>query len=208
MNTGSRADPVANRGVPSRGQAIGIATELLAEVGSRLAHVLRAGNVAASLAGLFSEAEAELLVAAATLHDIGYAPRIAATGYHSLDGGLYLRRIGLSERLAGLVAHHSLAYLNAPDHGIVLTDWFPRETGLLADALIFADMHAAPDGRHIHHEDRFADIAGRHAYPNTGHRLELLREAVRRISQAAQEAGVPVLDLRSEAVLGRGGIPA
>lgn len=194
--------------VPNRAQAIGIATDLLRDVGTRLDHVLRAGSVAAGLAGLFDDAEAELLVAAATLHDIGYAPRIAATGYHSLDGGLYLRRMGLSERLAGLVAHHSLAYLNAPDHGINLTDWFPREHGLLADSLIFADMHAAPDGRHIHHEDRFADIAGRHAYPRTALRLELLRAAVQRVARAAQEAGLPVLDLRSEAVLGRGGIPA
>jgi HD superfamily phosphodiesterase len=35
-------------------------------------------------------ADAHLLEAAAWLHDIGYAPDLAATGLHSLDGARYL----------------------------------------------------------------------------------------------------------------------
>jgi hypothetical protein len=34
------------------------------------------------------------LVAAAWLHDIGYAPGLAETGFHPLDGARYLRRQG------------------------------------------------------------------------------------------------------------------
>ncbi|WP_435878530.1 HD domain-containing protein [Streptomyces halstedii] len=34
---------------------------------------------------------AGLLVAAATLHDVGYAPQLAATGFHPLDGARFLR---------------------------------------------------------------------------------------------------------------------
>ena len=47
-----------------------------------------------------------LLVAAAYLHDIGYAPELEDTGFHPLDGARWLRAHG-HERLAGLVAHHS-----------------------------------------------------------------------------------------------------
>ena len=36
-------------------------------------------------------ADADLIEAAAWLHDIGYAPGLAATGLHPLDGGRYLR---------------------------------------------------------------------------------------------------------------------
>ena len=36
-------------------------------------------------------ADADLLEAAAWLHDIGYAPSLVATGFHPLDGARYLR---------------------------------------------------------------------------------------------------------------------
>ena len=38
------------------------------------------------------------LVAAAWLHDIGYAPELVETGFHPLDGARYLRREGLMNR--------------------------------------------------------------------------------------------------------------
>ena len=58
-------------------------------------------------------------MAAATLHDVGYSPRIAQTGFHPLDGALHLRSIGLSERLCSLVAHHSEADMLAAQHGVL-----------------------------------------------------------------------------------------
>lgn len=41
----------------------------------------------------------EVLVAAAWLHDIGYALRLAATGFHPLDGAKFLRTEGAKQRL-------------------------------------------------------------------------------------------------------------
>jgi HD superfamily phosphodiesterase len=53
---------------------------------------------------------AELLQAAGVLHDVGCAPRIAATGFHPLDGARFLRdEHGADERLVRLVASHSFA---------------------------------------------------------------------------------------------------
>jgi hypothetical protein len=41
----------------------------------------------------------EVLVAAAWVHDIGYAPELLATGFHPLDGARYLTGLGVPERV-------------------------------------------------------------------------------------------------------------
>jgi HD superfamily phosphodiesterase len=51
------------------------------------------------------------LVAAAWLHDIGYAPDLVETGFHPLDGARYLRRAGVDGPVVGLVAYHSCAQI-------------------------------------------------------------------------------------------------
>ena len=56
----------------------------------RWAHVQGVAARARGLAPVLG-ADADLLEAAAWLHDIGYAPDLAATGLHQLDGGRYLR---------------------------------------------------------------------------------------------------------------------
>jgi HD superfamily phosphodiesterase len=56
----------------------------------------------------FEQDDADHLVAAAHLHDIGYAPELRVTGAHQIDCAMYVRSFG-HERLAGLVAHHSAA---------------------------------------------------------------------------------------------------
>jgi hypothetical protein len=166
-------------------EAAAVAHELLEDVGTRWPHVQTAGAVARRLAILFPRDEADLLVAAATAHDIGYAPSIARTGFHPLDGALFLRREGFPERMASLVAHHSLAHLTADLHGIDdLDHQFGREDSLLADALVFADMHAAPAGRMIPAEQRLADIARRHTHPRVELRDSLLRASIARVELA------------------------
>jgi HD superfamily phosphodiesterase len=169
--------------VPSWIEAEALSCRLLADLGTRWPHVRTAGHVADGLAALFSPQEHELLVAAATLHDIGYSPAVARTGFHPLDGGLYLREQGYSERLASLVANHSYAALTAPAHGIEnLGQLFPREDSLLADALAYSDMHSGPEGQVIEVEDRLADIAQRHGAAEVQCRVELLRESVARVT--------------------------
>jgi hypothetical protein len=67
----------------------------------------------------------ETLVAAAYFHDIGYAPELAKTGFHPLDGARFIRERG-HERLARLVAHHSGARIEAQLRGITdYLDEFP-----------------------------------------------------------------------------------
>jgi putative nucleotidyltransferase with HDIG domain len=56
----------------------------------RWAHVQGVAARASNLAPVLG-ADVDLLEAAAWLHDIGYAPDLAVTGLHQLDGARYLR---------------------------------------------------------------------------------------------------------------------
>ncbi|MTE20161.1 HD domain-containing protein [Streptomyces sp. TRM43335] len=109
---------------------------------------------------------ASLLVAAATLHDVGYAPRLTKTGFHPLDGARFLRdEHGADERLVRLVANHSFALLEAEERGLreVLEAEFPLlEDQLLVDALVYCDMTTTPDGERTTAEERVAEIRGRY----------------------------------------------
>src|SRR5262245_22933017 len=58
------------------------------------------------------------LVAAAWLHDIGYAPELVETGFHPLDGARHLRRMGIEGQVVGLVAYHSCAEVEAEVRGL------------------------------------------------------------------------------------------
>ena len=70
-----------------------VARELLEEpLPRRWAHTQGVAAQAASLARILGE-HADLITAAAWLHDIGYSPAIAHTGFHPLDGARYLRDV-------------------------------------------------------------------------------------------------------------------
>jgi hypothetical protein len=108
--------------------------------------------------------DADLLTAAAWLHDIGYAPGIADTGFHALDGARWLTREGFDSRLAGLVAYHSCASYEAAERGLAdaLASEFPQEHSPTADALWFVDMTTGPDGQDLDVEQRLSEIRKRY----------------------------------------------
>lgn len=112
---------------------------------------------------LLSADDADLLAAAAFLHDIGYASELALTGLHALDGARYLREIEAPERLCALVAHHSAAYQEAELRGLTeeLADWIDERTPL-RDALWWADMTTSPSGEIVTFEERAAEIQQRY----------------------------------------------
>ncbi|MFG2800604.1 HD domain-containing protein [Streptomyces pseudovenezuelae] len=68
-----------------------MAGSLLAEpLPQRWAHSQGVAARAQSLAGILGD-DAEVLWAAAMLHDIGYTPSLAETRFHPVDGARYLR---------------------------------------------------------------------------------------------------------------------
>jgi HD superfamily phosphodiesterase len=84
----------------------------------RWAHVQGVADRTRSLAPVLG-ADADLLEAAAWLHDIGYTPSLATTGLHRLDGARYLRDAEHADAmLCRLVAHHSCAIIEAGERGL------------------------------------------------------------------------------------------
>lgn len=138
------------------------ASTLLASLATRWLHVQGVVARAQKLAPLFDDSGHALLVAAAYLHDIGYAPALVKTGFHPLDGAHYLRSLG-HERLACLVAHHSEACFEAELRGLSTElAAFPREHSAIADALNYCDQLAGPYGTPMTIHERKADILVRY----------------------------------------------
>ena len=109
--------------------------------------------------------DADLIEAAAWLHDIGYLPEFAHTGLHGLDGARYLRDVQHADpMLCRLVAHHSYAVIEAEERGLadVLTREFAPPPQPLADALTFCDMTTSPDGDQVQVTHRLAEIHDRY----------------------------------------------
>ncbi|WP_171117030.1 MULTISPECIES: HD domain-containing protein [Streptomyces] len=143
-----------------------LARSLLAEpLPRRWAHSQGVAARAQSLAGILGD-DVDLLWAAAMLHDIGYTPALAATGFHPLDGARYLRdRTAADERLVRLVANHSCAVLEAEERGLRedLEAEFPvLDQAALVDALAYCDMTTTPDGEPTTVDARLSEILGRY----------------------------------------------
>src|ERR1700722_13503085 len=103
----------------------------------RWAHVHGVAARARSLAPILG-GDADLLEAAAWLHDIGYSPELVDTGFHPLDGARYPRDVDHADsRLCRLVANPSCAILEAEERGLahVLSIEFPPPDPILNDAL-------------------------------------------------------------------------
>ncbi|MGC4828862.1 HD domain-containing protein [Micromonospora arida] len=134
------------------------------QLARRWAHVRGVGQRATELTSTVAPADHDLLVAAAWLHDVGYAPDCVATGLHSLDGARYLRRNGYPLRLVGLVAHHTCARIEAAERGLAdKLAAFPLEEGPLMDALVTADLTVGPWGQRLEVTERIEEIL--HRYP-------------------------------------------
>ena len=120
------------------------AERLIAPLGNRWAHVQAAARQAGRVAASFSPEDGDVLVAAAFLHDVGYAPSLNRLGFHPVDGARFLRGLG-RERLACLVAHHSGARFEAEERGQV--DELAAIRRWEADGLVVRELELAPTGR-------------------------------------------------------------
>jgi putative nucleotidyltransferase with HDIG domain len=161
----------------------------------RWAHSLgvaaRAGELAPALGS-----RGDLLVAAAVLHDVGYAPSLAETGFHPRDGGRYLRTLKLDDEVVRLVANHSYALLEADERGLrrVLEAEFPLLVdAFVVDTLVYCDMTTTPDGTPTTCEQRLSEILSRYGADSVVGRFilraaPLIRGSVRRVEERAAES--------------------
>ena len=163
----------------------------------RWEHCQGVARQARSLAEVCGD-DADLLVAAAVLHDVGYAPRMAVTGFHPLDGARFLRDVHAADgRMVRLVANHSFALLEAEERGLrqQLEDEFPLlDNPLLVDALVYCDLTTTPDGARTSCTARLEEILGRYGADSLVGRFirraaPQMRAAVERVSVLLDHAG-------------------
>jgi hypothetical protein len=161
------------------------AAALLAGLGDRWTHVQGVAAQARQVSAILAPEDRPYLIAAAWLHDVGYAPPLNKLDFHPVDGARYVRQQG-QERLASLVAYHSGARFEAEERGLVdaLAEFEP-EDGPLLDALTYADMITGPAGQRVDLEKRIAEILERYPPDDPVHRAisrshPVLREAVGR----------------------------
>ncbi|NKY48390.1 HD domain-containing protein [Nocardia cerradoensis] len=135
-----------------------VARTHLQRLPKRWKHVQGVAGQAETAADLVDDPD--MLVAAAWLHDVGYAPDLVNTGFHPVDGASFLRSIGAAERLCALVANHSCAHVEARRRDISL-EWADERTPL-RDALWWADMTTTATGERTDLQSRVADIERRY----------------------------------------------
>lgn len=163
----------------------------------RWAHTQGVGHKAESIARIVGD-DAETLICAAWLHDIGYAPPAVRTGLHQLDGARFLRDSEKAESwLCRLVAHHSYAIAEARNRGLAneLQGEFPAVRGLTADALTYCDMTTDPSGGPVSVDVRLDEILVRYKAGDIVHTS--IRQARQDIAEAVSRVSATIGTLQS-----------
>lgn len=146
-------------------RARAVALETLSGLPSRRAHVVGVAATARSIAEQLGLTGRDEVVAAAWLHDVGYAEHLAVTGFHPVDGAMFVRDKGFPDAVVSLVAYHTGAETEAAERS--LSDAlaaFERPEPALLDVLTFSDLTVGPEGEPVEAEDRIAEILSR--YPD------------------------------------------
>ncbi|AXG14962.1 HD domain-containing protein [Intrasporangium calvum] len=149
--------------------AVELARKYLHRLEPRWTHVQAVGHKAEAICR--SHGFPIDLAAAAWLHDIGYAPELARTGFHPLDGARFLASIGSSDLVVSLVAHHSGAQFEAEERGLgaELAEIGAPPSDLL-DILVLIDMTTGPAGEGMSVDARLSEILARYSADDPVHR--------------------------------------
>lgn len=170
-----------------------LARELAPALGSRWLHLEAVGQAAARLP--LPGAESDAVVAAAWLHDIGYAPRLRRTGMHAIDGALFLDLLGAPTELVSLVAFHTGAEYEAHERGLVdqLIQFDPPSQHLL-ESLTYVDLTTDVDGQPVTVQERVHGILTRYEPQHPVHRAVTRSRAYLEAcaSRAAARLGQPM----------------
>lgn len=213
--------PLWNGFSPSRGQTGCKWQErldaLFAAHGSRLAHMRDAAEVAADVAHLLclAPADARRLARAALAHDIGYAPALRRTGYHPLDGALFLETCGEDPLVVEAVLRHSRAGQGSHLPEAVRQFYAGRpplpEAAWLVDAVTLCDWRAAGVGGRVSLGQRLRDILLRHPgdTAKAARARRLVAEVRRHLAQAMADHGLPwlVADIDNTLLAPGGALP-
>lgn len=192
MNNMPRADTVMDDTGSLVAEARGIAEALLADaLPRRWAHTVGVANTAERLSRVLEPAHADTIVAAAWLHDIGYAVELVYSGFHPIDGAAHVLRTHPNLwSTVDLIAHHTGAAFEAHERGLgseLARYRFPVDIEELA-ILNAADLCTSPDGELIDPRARVHEILDRYPPDNPVHRA-IAKSAPLLIAQAGLALG-------------------
>lgn len=177
-------------------EAFALSASMLAEaLPDRWRHVQAVAHEASRIGGI-DDVDAEDLHVAAILHDIGYAPSIAHTRFHPLDGARFLDVEGYPDRVVALVARHSCAVVEAELRGVDGVGKYQDEASPTRDALWYCDATTGPQGQRFTADERWAEIRTRYGPGNLvtdflDQAEPELRAAVDRTLARMRAGGVP-----------------
>lgn len=154
-----------------------LAEVLIGGLGDRWVHTIGVAQRAEELSVTVESAEREVLIVAAWLHDVGYSPALRVTGFHPLDGAMYLHQRGWPNRVCALVGHHSGARFVARALGLdQALSRYPYEQSCVSDALTLADQTTGPQGQGMSIDERMAEMLIRHGDDSVHAKIHHLRE--------------------------------
>jgi hypothetical protein len=167
--------------------AQGVARDLLEQaLPQRWAHTQGVAQRAREVA-LVAPDYADLIESAAWLHDVGYSPSIAHTGFHPLDGARHLHEVtDAAPLMLCLVAHHSGALVEGRYRNldVELARDFPLdqiEPPALLYILTFCDMTTSPTGDPVDVDERLAEVSERYPPEDVVHQaMSELAPTIRR----------------------------
>lgn len=142
----------------------------------RYAHTVAVAERTRSLASLFlAPQRVDVVVAAALLHDIGYAPAVADTGFHPIDGAAFVAGTAVGTAagpaLVGLIAHHTGAVYEARERGLDgQLRAYPVPDAIELLILSCADLSTGPDGTAVTPSERIAEVLVRYQSDHPVHR--------------------------------------
>lgn len=181
------AEDATSAPLAPRAQALTL--RILARDRVRVDHSASVAAHALALAPTVPAADRDTLVAAAWLHDIGYATELGETGFHPLDGARYLQAQGWPARVCDLVAHHSGARFVAAVIGLgEQLSQFAFVEDAVSDALTVADQTTGPHGEALTLDQRLREKHDRHGPDSAAARAQpqrdpYLRAAADRVEQ-------------------------
>lgn len=162
----------------------------------RTAHVDAVARLAERVAGRLAPTALYPIVAAAHLHDIGYAPNLQRTGFHPIDGADFARAEGFPELVVGLIAHHTGAWSEALERGLSEElAQFRLPPKPLLDILTYADLHCGPRGEQVGAHDRLAEVLGRYRATEPVHRA--VRRSRRSLLAASGRVAAALAEIAS-----------
>lgn len=155
-----------------KADAAGLADRLLRDVGTRLAHSASVARQVDRVRHLLDGRWEAVISDAAWLHDVGYNPQIARTGFHPLDGARWLRDQGWTDETCRLVAWHTAALVEGALRGLdqELAAEFEPPPELATNALTWADLTSSPRGESWSVARRIVDILRRYPADSIEHR--------------------------------------